>query len=266
MNKLEELRRFASYYSSIGFSVIPVARSKIPLISSWQRRKIAEPADVQAWLSTYPDMNLGVVTGSVSNLAILDVDVKNGEDGLESLRQLEKEFGPLPETPIARTTTGGEHYYFRYNGPALRRSIRFRPGLDLLAEDSYAVLPPSVGKNGRAYAWDVDAHLEDVALASLPSWIVELSQKTTFSRPNDWSALAFSGATEGSRNQTLTKLAGHLFRRFVDPHLVRELLLAFNQRRVSPPLEEREVVGICDSIARKEFQRRLSQSGELQNG
>ena len=264
MTKENELERFAQFYTSLGFSIIPVSKTKIPYLSSWQRRRIAQASEVREWIEKFPDLNLGVVTGSASQIVILDVDVSHGEDGLESLKAMEREYGPLPKTPVARTATGGEHYYFRYQGQPLRRAIRFRPGLDLLAEDSYAVLPPSTGKNGRVYAWDVDAHIEDVELAELPSWLIADTQKTTYVKVNHWPTLATSGVSAGSRNETLTKLAGHLLRRYVDPHLARELVLAFNDRKVKPPLPESEVFRLCDSIAKKEFQRRINQ--ETRNG
>ena len=43
---------------------------------------------------------------------------------------------------------------------------------------------------------------------------------------------------------------GHLLWREVDPEVVLELLLAWNRARCRPPLEDAEVAGVVESIAR----------------
>lgn len=51
-------------------------------------------------------------------------------------------------------------------------------------------------------------------------------------------------------------LAGHLLWREVDPEVVMELLLAWNRARCRPPLEDAEVAGVVESIARLHRARR----------
>jgi putative DNA primase/helicase len=252
------------YASKFGFAMIPVGHNKVPLVRQWQRIK-AGPFLEQEWVRQ-PSRNLGCVTGSASQVVVLDVDVSHGQNGMESLKLLEERFGTLPKTPTVRTPSGGEHYYFRYAGPSLKRRIKFREGLDFLAEESYAMLPPSVGANGRAYCWDVDAHIEEVSFAPLPQWLIEVTQENQLvhvSRvsPSEWQKLVSQGVTEGNRNDTLTRISGHLLRSHVDPYVVRELILCLNAVRLSPPLPEKEVIQVVDSIVKKEFQRRKALQG-----
>ena len=71
-----------------------------------------------------------------------------------------------------------------------------------------------------------------------------------------WRGIAANGADEGCRDDTATRLAGHLFRRYVDPLVVLELLLCWNAHRCRPPLPERDIERIVDSIAGRELRRR----------
>jgi hypothetical protein len=73
---------------------------------------------------------------------------------------------------------------------------------------------------------------------------------------SDWVTLASTDVVEGGRNSTIAKFAGHLLRRYVDPHVTLELLLAWNATRCKPPLDHTEVVRTINSIAGAELRRR----------
>jgi putative DNA primase/helicase len=53
---------------------------------------------------------VGVPTGKMSGVVVLDVDVDDG--GLESLAKLERAGAPAPKTARARTGGGGIHIFF----------------------------------------------------------------------------------------------------------------------------------------------------------
>jgi hypothetical protein len=61
-----------------------------------------------------------------------------------------------------------------------------------------------------------------------------------------------------SRNDTITRLAGHLLRRYVEPIVVLDLMLTWNATRCEPPLPAHEVIGIVNWVAGKELARRKS--------
>jgi hypothetical protein len=63
------------------------------------------------------------------------------------------------------------------------------------------------------------------------------------------------GVDEGSRNNALASLAGHLLWRGVDPQVALELLLAWNRVRCRPPLADNEVAQVVDSITRLHEQK-----------
>jgi hypothetical protein len=71
-----------------------------------------------------------------------------------------------------------------------------------------------------------------------------------------WQQLAAATVGEGSRNDTVARLAGHLLRRWVDPQVVLELLLAWNTVRCIPPLAPEEITRTVNSICGAELRRR----------
>jgi hypothetical protein len=72
---------------------------------------------------------------------------------------------------------------------------------------------------------------------------------------SEWRALSESVVVEGTRDSTLTKFAGHLLRRRIDPFVVLTLLQSWNSTHCTPPLPPDDIVRIVDSIAGKEIRR-----------
>jgi len=134
----------------------------------------AGPEQVRRWWRRWPEANVGVVTGAVSGLVVLDVDPRHG--GGESLAALETIYGSVPHTVESLTGGGGQHLYFRHPGTVVPcRSIA--PGLDVKGDGGLVVCPPSAHVSGRAYAWEVGCAPGDVFLADLPWWVLAMAQE-----------------------------------------------------------------------------------------
>lgn len=115
--------------------------------------------------------NLAVVTGPRSSCWVLDVDVKNGAQGAETLAALEAEHGELPRTRRVDTPTGGWHLYFRLpegidplefgssNGKALG------PGLDVKGHGGFVLAPGSETEDGPYELTD------SAKIAATPEWL-----------------------------------------------------------------------------------------------
>ena len=103
----------------------------------------------------WDNMNIGIVTGSVSDLYVLDTDLKN--DGPDNLAQWELENVQLLPQFIVETGGGGFHYYFPYpkdfnfTGKAIKKII----GVDIRADRQFVVAPPSRHYLGGKYVWGV---------------------------------------------------------------------------------------------------------------
>jgi hypothetical protein len=231
--------------------VLPLRpRDKRPLIA-WEHLQTARPSedDIAQWFRCWPDANIGIVTGEISNLIVLDVDPKHGGDA--ALERLEKRFRPLSATVEAITGGGGRHLYFAHPGGFTRNRAGLAQGIDLRGDGGYVVAPPSIHPSGRPYAWTSERAPDEITLAPLPRWIFVPIRGPRIGRSlSDWRRLVREGVPEGQRNSTIASLTGHLLWHGVDPEVALELLLAWNRMRCRPPLDDSEVAQVVASITR----------------
>ncbi len=248
-----EAQQAAKEYLRLGWSVVPIRpRAKLPLIAweQYQHRRAGED-EIAEWFRRWPDANLGIVTGSVSHVVVLDIDPRHG--GEESLAVLEHANGSLPSTAEAETGGGGRHLYFRPPAMNLRTRAGLARGIDLRAEGGLAVAPPSIHPTGKRYVWRPGRDPNTMKPAALPQWLEQLARDDVELHGHPiryWRDLLRDGVEEGVRNNTLASLAGHLLWHGVDPEVVTEMLLCWNRVRCRPPLEEEEVKDVVSSISR----------------
>jgi hypothetical protein len=237
-------------------SLIPVAgkrapdkdAAKRPLIN-WQefQERIASEDEIKQWLELYPNGDIGVVTGPISRLLVLDVD----GDPKVSLQGYS-----IPPTWTVRTKRGW-HFYFRWV-PSLDGKVTtkagIKPNVDVRGEGGYVVAPPSAGYNGTPYKWMTAPHM--VPLAVPPEWLLLLlpakGQVLTNGIQGDkskqsWIAEALDGIKEGNRNESFTRIAGSFRTKGYSEEEIFELLKA---KSMEVGFDLRELRAICKSIAR----------------
>ncbi len=247
------LEQAAFDYLRRGWSVIPLRpRAKLPIVpwEEYQHRRAGE-AELAEWFRRWPQANLGVVTGMISNLAVLDIDPRHG--GEDSLHRLEEANGSLPPTVEAETGGGGHHFYFALPAASVRNRAALAPGVDLRAEGGMVVVPPSCHPSGRLYRWLPGRDPAAVMPAAMPDWLVRLARGGDQPRGHSaayWRDLVQAGVGEGARNTTIASLAGHLLWHGVDPEVATEFLLCWNRVRCRPPLPDDEVARVAQSITR----------------
>jgi len=248
--KLSTTSAAAALYLANGWSVLPVrARDKRPLIR-WEALQTKKPSDSELaeWFRRWPDANIGIVTGEISNLIVIDVDPQHGGD--DSLERLQERFGSLPPTVEAATGGGGRHLYFAHPAVLVRNRAGLAQGIDLRGDGGYVVAPPSVHPSGQRYAWMPGRSPQDMSPASLPRWLIGAVGIRAGRTLANWRRLVHEGVPQGQRNSTIASLTGHLLWHGVDPAVTLELLLAWNRMRCRPPLDDVEVAQVVENIIR----------------
>ena len=141
-------------YAGEHLPVFPcLPRGKEPAIKRGFHAATTNPETIKRYWRI-ADRNIGIPTGSVSGVWILDVD---GEDGEATLRGLRARLGALPRTREV-ITGGGRHLWFRYTGPIPSTAdTRIGAGVHTRGDGGYVVVPPSVHASGRIYQWSVDS-------------------------------------------------------------------------------------------------------------
>ena len=253
MNEHPSFITEALEYARYGWSLIPMRpRDKRPMIK-WQayQQRRADAEEIRGWFRRWPDANIGIVTGAVSGLVVLDIDPRHG--GEESLRRWQAEHGPLPPGIEARTGGGGRHIYFSHPGGVIHNRAGLARGIDLRGDGGCIVAPPSVHASGDAYRWITGHEPGHAKLAELPGWLLALLHDEARSTGHGiayWQQLVRQGVGAGERNNTIASLTGHLLWHGVDADVAMELLLCWNRIRCSPPLEDDEVIRTVQSITR----------------
>ncbi|MEZ0212459.1 MAG: bifunctional DNA primase/polymerase [Xanthobacteraceae bacterium] len=141
---------------------------KTPYVSNGFRGASVTDRVVRRYWADHPEAMVGVPTGAKIGAWVLDIDVKVGVDGYETLAALEAEHGPLPATAVATTAGGGKHFYWRHVD-GIRNRAKLGPGIDVRGEGGYVVAPGSIMADGRAYFW-VDDNTE---IADAPQWLLD---------------------------------------------------------------------------------------------
>jgi hypothetical protein len=144
---------------------------KRPATAHGLKDATTDPDQIRAWWSRTPDANIGIPTGAVSGLVVIDVD--NGQEGDLSLAKLEADHGPMPTTLVVVTPgdredgkAPGRHIYVRHPGGKVKNSAgKLGPGLDVRGDGGYVVAPPSRRRGGH-YLAEVDAPVQELR----PPW------------------------------------------------------------------------------------------------
>lgn len=223
-------------YQKRGFSVFPVGSDKVPLVS-WRQfeKRSATEAEITSWWTLWPSANIGVATGAISGIVVIDIEKEGSTNG----------YSP---TVTSRTGGGGWHLYYKHPGVRIKNSTKkLAPFTDVRGDGGYAVLPPSVHASGKEYEWQISPH--DTDFADLPQAILEKIQNS--GTKTDWKNFAESKVPEGGRNDSAAQYAGKLFHD-LSPELWEtagwDSFIAWNQKNVEPPLPKEELRGVWESI------------------
>lgn len=153
-----------NYRNLLSYSVIPVGHDKKPLVK-WEQfqKRIATEEEIKVWWTKFPEANIGIVTGLVSGIAVIDIDEPDTAKPI--LAEL------IPDSlvfPICKTPSGGEHWYFACTDSKLTNNARLVAGADLRANGGFVVAPPSINGKGKAWKWVEGLKPSKIALPYLP--------------------------------------------------------------------------------------------------
>jgi hypothetical protein len=170
----------ANLYYKRGWSVIPlgspamgmvqIEAGKVPAIS-WETYQVdrATPVVLTQWFyGENARYNIGIVTGKVSQLVVIDIDANKG--GFEWLNSTK-----LISSHMVRTGGGGYHLYFHYTGPPIGNRVRLAEGVDVRAEGGQVAAPPSLHHSGHRYTWITEDGGLPIGLpTTIPEWLEKM--------------------------------------------------------------------------------------------
>lgn len=261
---MNKLHKAAEEYIKLGFAVIPVhtingescscskkegcsSSGKHPITKNGLNDHTKDFSVIDEWWLTWPNANVGIVTGEMSGIFVLDLD---GEDA----KRYAKERG-LPITPIAITGKGA-HVYFSIESIVPGNTSDRDFGIDIRGNGGYVVAPPSTHTSGNSYTWS-HWHPWNTPLAAPPGWVLDFASDSVEGnlKNRGWqNDLLTSGVGRGGRNRAAASLAGRLLHKGLTLQETVEFLSMWNERN-DPPLSQDELVRTISSIARRNDRR-----------
>jgi hypothetical protein len=179
---------------------------------------------------------------------VLDID---GDEGQDSLHDLEDRHDVLPDTKSVTTPSGGQHLWFKHPGVEIRNTAGFPgPALDIRGDGGYVLVPPSV-VGERSYVVDNEG-----PLLHMPAWLVEMLRRyqakvdQALTGATDWPAFLADAPSQGERDTRMTSYVGHLFRVGMDSREVYATAALLNALS-KPPMADKQLKKIVQSIARR---------------
>lgn len=245
-------------YAVRGYSIMPLARDKKPLLSSWKQYQTT-PADeeqITKWWEKWPDANVGIITGKISGLSVVDIDTTGGDKKIVPLSK-------FPQTLTVATPSGGYHLWYEYNVEINQTSNTFPqfPHVDIRNDGGYIVAPPSKCEyvKNKEQIRGMYSVLSNLPIAPFPLDLFVKPQRAAKKPSVNGILKNFDTMAEGDgRNVALTKVVGKILKLTMpDVSMAWELTLTANAR-FKKPLEESEAKVIFDSISKKEQAKPLA--------
>lgn len=139
-------------YAAHGWPVFPCSTDKRPLVKNGFKVATTDEKQVRDWWGRWPEASIGMPTGFLSGVWVLDLDLP---DGPGAMKQLEAAHGALPGTLSQQTGGGGFQLFFRWDPahPIRNSAGQIGSGIDVRGEGGYVILPPSGHPSGGRYVW-----------------------------------------------------------------------------------------------------------------
>ncbi len=194
---------WALRYLKEGWSIIPVEpKGKKPLID-WKpyQQRLSTETELRSWLEKWPEMNIGIVTGFISGLTVLDLD---GTDGNEF--RLKKNI----VSPAVSLTGNGRQVFYKWKD-GIKNSVKvIASGVDVRGEGGFVVAPPSIHQSGKMYRWE---RFVPVRIPDFPTELVSVTYmakepKVVVTKSDDWLSEALEEMKNGHVHNTLVSVLG----------------------------------------------------------
>jgi hypothetical protein len=167
---LEKIHKAATTYVNMGWMVFPLHSidkdgictcgnaacsdaGKHPRVQRGLKEASRDLEQIDRWFGVdAPLSNIGIVTGEISGITVVDIDIGEGKFGAESWQEAIKDHGE-PNTLMAQTGSGGMHVIFKYNSAIKTASNVLGKGVDSRNDGGYIVGAPSLHRSGGVYDW-----------------------------------------------------------------------------------------------------------------
>ncbi|WP_308698437.1 bifunctional DNA primase/polymerase [uncultured Thomasclavelia sp.] len=233
---MSSLQSEALIYAQNNFKIFPlkVNSKSEQVLKSWKEEATNDINQVTKWWLTNTQYNIGLKTGS--GLIVIDIDCKNGKNGLEQIKPFLADF---PKTRIAKTCHGGYHFYYKVDRE-VRNYVNLLDGVDVRGDGGYVLAPPSI-VDDKSYTW-----VNDLQIANANDAVYKLLERDKLQVVNHLPSATV--IQQGVRNETLFRLGCMMQAKGMNDESIKASLEIENMKRCNPPLSKKELASIIKSI------------------
>jgi hypothetical protein len=255
---MSETLKYARDYVEKGFSVIPLRpNTKIPALPSWEPYQDRLPTDeeLKLWFDNNYGYNIGIVTGRVSGLAVIDCDTEAAIDYIFK--------HGLDQAPTVETSKG-RHYYFKSSGVKSEKYTDGNIKIDLKAEGGYVVAPPSIHETGKLYQWMPGKDVDTLPLPEFSKvpWADKKSNKKDETDNSKELKDLYNGSPNGTRHNDLIKILGSWIHDGLSEKQCLENAQIWNTKN-KPPLTNEELASQVKDAYSRYHKKDICQQDEI---
>jgi hypothetical protein len=239
----KEIQEWFDFFEQNGFSLVPIVKNgKAPIEKNWTQKEHKIKEDWIRWVLV-DGLNVGVRTGIVSNITVIDIDQK----------EIPEEIKPIIGETLIQETKKGYHLFYKYEQDLPKSRIdEFK--IDIENEGGQVVIYPSITDDFKREFKNKNKILK------MPEKLKELLKskirlpKRTFSEQittdieTDDYRKPLIEEGEG-RNDLFIRLAGK-FRKFLNLNQTESIIRILNRVVCDPPLAYREIKAMMNSLER----------------
>lgn len=273
-------------YKEWNFDLIPVtACGKVPIEGKWNEKSHKDIDEWNRWIKD--GLNVGVKTGRMSNLLVIDLDAltKKEKDEIRNKTASKKRIEELKEKrkvnlktvydeiktvmgePLIQESLGGEHLFYRYDEDIPKTSITIKDThIDIEAEGGYILLYPSRVKDDNFRRFTNIKDISDIPILpkELKKYLVSKMDKfpkKTYSEkiiediatedfkinPEDFKLK--NNNLEGVCNSSFIKLGG-ILRKQLNSKMTSFVLHTLNKHMLEDPMDSKAITGMVRELDR----------------
>jgi len=236
-------------YKKYNFSLVPIAKNgKIPLEKGWTDQTHLEKSEWLKWIEG--GLNLGIRTGEVSGITVIDLDKKIISPELEEMEKLLTEAKTLTQN-----TPHGKHFIFKYDKDIKQTTKIAGMTIDARNDGGQILCSPSK-INNLNYNWvnlgsDIKVIPENVKAKLLENKKISSSETETLSKdlPQQEGELPKlkNNNLMGCCNDVFIKIGGILINKLL-PEQVKFVLSVFNTQLLENPMPSSAIDGMVGSL------------------
>lgn len=268
------------------FPIIPMGDNKKPMVKWSDPNNHIYSADEA--IKKYPNTGAwATVTGEKSDIMVIDIDNKNGQNGMDHFVGILKKFSEkdnkiIRSTLMVKTPNNGVHLYFKYK-KGLRTVSNIIPGVDIRTDGGIIITPNSTvkRKDGKYAIYQTNKNTSDIKEipGALFDYLVSKLDKKTDKKeatkgdtsPKDTdksnkksnnTKSFYREVKEGERDEVLFKYICRMVKFFKEDELY-QIAKMYNNEHIKPPLTDKEVREKVNSALKYKTKDYIDDNGRI---